>query len=168
MLDGSRPSKLFTFLKDTWIGLNEFYVTKSANKITRIQQRPDEDEKRYGARSKDYVAECSSAYFDGMLVYYRTQKLLPTTEDSFTKALHHLTTDQRYSLRSVIRSAKVEGQTNCPYTARYEKTVTVQANQQAVMLIANPLYRPFDDYSTGLPTSLEPELNTFLLVPDRE
>lgn len=50
--------------------------------------------------------------------------------------------------------------------AFYGKTATVRANKEPVMLIANPLDKPFDDYSTKAQTRLQSKLELLLLTPD--
>lgn len=51
---------------------------------------------------------------------------------------------------------------------RYEKTSTLRSSRNLIMFIASPLHKPLDDYSTGPPICLEPELIPLLLMPDTE
>lgn len=51
-------------------------------------------------------------------------------------------------------------------TALYEETATLRASRKPVMAIADPLHKPFEGYRPGPLTSLQPEQDRFLLLPD--
>lgn len=143
-------------------------LTEAENKVTQIRQNPKEDKKLYADSLEEYVAESSSVHSDNMLVNYYVQGLLPTTRDTVTGTLHRMTIDQRSAISVVIHLAQAEGQTYRAQTALCEEMATALVNRKPVMLIADPLDKLFEDYSTGPPTCLEPELSPFLLRPDTE
>lgn len=58
---------------------------------------------------------------------------------------------------------------NIPRTnGALQKNGNITGEPETVMLIASPLDKQFEGYSTEMPTSLGPEQNPFLLVPDAE
>lgn len=76
--------------------------------------------------------------------------------------------DQASSLSIVVGLAQAEGRTYRTRTAFYRKTVTLRASRKPVMLIANPLDEPLEDYSTGPPSRFEPEQDPFSLLPEAD
>lgn len=57
--------------------------------------------------------------------------------------------------------------TGAPRTnGSFRNTAALEASRKPVMLIASPLQNTVDDYSTGPPAFLKPELSPFLLMPD--
>lgn len=107
-------------------------------------------------------------YYDDKLVSYNVEGLLPTTRDTVTKTLHHITIDHRLSLSSVACLARAEGQAYRAQTALYDSTATSRAERAPVMLIANLLEKPYESYSIGPATSLGAEQDRSLLMPDAE
>lgn len=96
--------------------------------------------KPYGDRLEEHAVECSSVYSDNMLVYNYVQALLPTTQNTFTDALHRMTIDERFSFSNLVYLAQAEGQTYRPRSSLYEKITTVMAKWKPVMLMAILLY----------------------------
>lgn len=108
------------------------------------------------------------SYSDDMLVNYSVQGLLPTASRTLTEGPQLVTTHQLFSLPNVVRFAQAEGQTSRATTAILRKSSAARANRKPVMLIASPFSQPFEDHSTGPPTSWDPDMSPLLLVQDAD
>lgn len=117
---------------------------------------------------KEYAAEGSSVYSDDMIVRNYVQKMLPTKKGTVTEALHRMTVDHSFSLSNVVCLAQAKGLTDRARSALYKKTSISRANRRPVMVIVNLQNGSSGDYSRGPSTSLEPEQDPFLLMPDAE
>ena len=115
----SGASKRFTWphLVDAFLKryLTDDVLTDAMEKVTRIAQKPGENETDYSNRLSAAAQECSNVFTERELVNHFVSGLRPTTRAAISEKLMTLNHTQRSDLTVVRRMALAEGNT---YRAR--------------------------------------------------
>ena len=95
--------------------LTDDVLTEAMEKVTRIAQKPGENESDYSNRLVNAAQECSNVFTERELVNHFISGLRPTTRSMISERLMTLPAQQRSDLTVVRRMALAEGNT---YRAR--------------------------------------------------